>query len=216
MIPGPAMILICPYCGGTKEVMNVVSGNTRGYAQWSDTREDYPEFPQLSLVQRCPHCKKYYFTEDAKREYSQDPKSETRSFGKLGTLTFAEWKEALNQLESSSLSEEHRQMLNLQFFMAYNDEFRRNPDNSKTPSQEDQVLYHRVIQELIKDSKPTPGGKIFQAELLRETGRFDEAKEILTHLDSEDFQWIINAMLRHIEAKDTLPFLLIEDCNQVV
>ncbi len=51
--------------------------------------------------------------------------------------------------------------------------------------------------------------ELFHAELLRETGRFDRAIEILMQHDNEEDQWVVEAMMRHIDKKDTLPFLLI-------
>ena len=51
MIPGPANILSCPFCGSEKEVMSLVSGNTFGGTVWSDTRREYPMLPEVSPLQ---------------------------------------------------------------------------------------------------------------------------------------------------------------------
>ena len=212
MIPGPANVLNCPFCGGTKEVMSLVSGNTFGGTVWSDTRREYPMLPEVSPIQQCPHCKKYYFIEQAKREYSKDPESEMRSFMKLGNLSFHELKEAINQMESLSLSKMQRWILNHQFFMAYNDTFRRSPETKAfPPSEEDEAFYQQVVEELLDGIDKSADYELFHAELLRETGRFEEAKEVLLHHANEDDQWVVDAMLRHINDKDTLPFLLIKE-----
>lgn len=212
MIPGPANILSCPFCGGTKEVMSLVSGNTFGGTVWSDTRREYPMLPEVSPVQQCPHCKKYYFIEQAKREYSNDPESGMRSFMKLGNLSFQELKEAIFQMETLSLSKMQRWILNHQFFMAYNDSFRRQPGTvAFPPSEEDEAFYLQVIEELLNGIDQSADYELFHAELLRETGRFDEAKEVLSHHTSEEDRWVVDAMLRHINEKDTLPFLLIKE-----
>ena len=211
MIPGPANILSCPFCGGEKEVMSLVSGNTCGGTVWSDTRREYPMLPEVSPIQQCPHCKKYYFIEQAKREYSKDPESEMRSFMKLGNLSFNELKEAINQMEAFSLSKMQRWILNHQFFMAYNDAFRRRPETKAfPPSKEDEALYKQVIKELLDGIDHSADYELFHAELLRETGRFEEAKEVLFRHKSEDDKWVVDAMLRHINDEDTMPFLLIE------
>lgn len=212
MIPGPANILCCPFCGGTKEVMSLVSGNTLGGTVWSDTRREYPMLPEVSPVQKCPHCKKYYFIEQARREYSKDPESEMRSFMKLGNLSFHELKEAINQMESLSLSKMQRWILNHQFFMAYNDAFRRRPEIvAFPPSEEDEAFYQKVIKELLDGIDQSADYELFHAELLRETGRFEEAKEVLSHHKNEEDRWVVDAMLRHINNEDTLPFLLIKE-----
>lgn len=212
MIPGPANILSCPFCGSEKEVMSLVSGNTFGGTVWSDTRREYPMLPEVSPIQQCPHCKKYYFIEQAKREYSKDPESEMRSFMKLGNLSFQELKKAINQMESLSLSKMQRWILNHQYFMAYNDAFRRQTETvAFPPSEEDEAFYQQVIEELLDGIDQSSDYELFHAELLRETGRFEEAKEVLSHHKNEEDRWVVDAMLRHINDEDTLPFLLIKE-----
>lgn len=212
MIPGPANILSCPFCGSEKEVMSLVSGNTFGGTVWSDTRREYPMLPEVSPIQQCPHCKKYYFIEQAKREYSKDPESEMRSFMKLGNLSFQELKEAINQMESLSLSKMQRWILNHQYFMAYNDAFRRQTETvAFPPSEEDEAFYQQVIEELLDGIDQSSDYELFHAELLRETGRFEEAREVLSHHKNEEDRWVVDAMLRHINDEDTLPFLLIKE-----
>lgn len=216
MIPGPANILSCPFCGGTKEVMSLVSGNTCGATVWSDTRRDYPMLPEVSPIQECPHCHKFYFIEQAKHEYSQDPNSEMNSFMKLGKLTYIELVRAKKQMDSLSLAKMQRWILNHQIFMAYNDCFRRNPEIvAFPPSEEDVRIYQNTIEELLDGIDKSEDYELFHAELLRESGRFNEAKEVLLNHRSEEDKWVVNAMLKHIDQGDTSPFLLIEKGNQV-
>lgn len=212
MITGPANVLSCPFCGGEKEVMSLASGNTLSGTVWSDTRREYPMLPEVSPIQQCPHCKKFYFFDQAKREYSKDPESEMRSFMKLGKLSYFELKEAKTQMDSRSLSKMLRWILNHQLFMAYNDLFRRQPEAVVLPpTEEDEAYFHQVIEELLDGIDQSADYELFHAELLRETGRFEEAKEVLSHHKSEDDQWVVDAMLRHINDKDTLPFLLLKE-----
>lgn len=214
MIPGPANVLSCPFCGGTKEVMSLVSGNTFDATVWSDTRRDYPMLPEVSPIQECPHCHKYYFTEHARQTYSDDPESEMRSFGELGTLTFPQLVKAKKQMDSMSLSKMERWILNHQIFMAYNDCFRREPKKvAFPPSAEEQTLYLKTIDELLDGIDQSEDYELFHAELLREIGKFDEAKKILLNHKSEDDKWVVEAMLKHIEQSDTAPFLLVENGN---
>ena len=202
----------CPFCGGEKEVMSLVSGNTFGGTVWSDTRREYPMLPEVSPIQQCPHCKKYYFIEQAKREYSKDPESEMRSFGKLGKLSYLELKDAKKQMGSLSLTKMQRWILNHQYFMAYNDTFRRQPETVEfPPSEDDEAFYQQVIEELLDGIDKSANYKLFHAELLRETGRFEEAKEVLLHHSNEEDRWVVDAMFRHINDEDTLPFLLIKE-----
>ena len=216
MIPGPANILSCPYCGGEKEVMSLVSGNTFGGTVWSDTRRDYPMLPEVSPIQQCTHCGKYYFIEQAKSRYSDERESEMRSFGELGELSFHKLMEARKQMESLSLTKMQRWILNHQLFMAYNDLFRRNNGAvTSHPSKEEELLYHQVITELLGGIDQSDEFNLFHAELLRESGRFQEAKEVLSRHKIDDDQWVVEAMLQHIEDKDKEPFLLLDGGTQI-
>lgn len=212
MIPGPANILSCPFCGGTKEVMSLASGNTLNATVWSDTRRDYPMLPEVSAIQECPHCHKFYFLEQAKSEYSKDPDSEIRSFGELGELSYRQLIRAKKQMDSLTLTKMQRWILNHQLFMAYNDCFRRFPDKvNGEPAEADLQLYHNTINELLEGIEKRDDFTLFHAELLRESGRFDEARQLLLNYKSEDDKWIIEALLRHIDDSDTAPFLLVEN-----
>ena len=95
--------------------------------------------------------------------------------------------------------------------MAYNDAFRRLPETvAFRPSEEDKAFYLQVIEELLDGIDLSADYELFHAELLRETGRFEEAKEVLSHHKNEEDRWVVDAMLRHINDEDTMPFLLIE------
>lgn len=216
MIPGPANIIGCPYCGGTKELMSLVSGNTFGGTVWSDTRRHYPMLPEVSPIQKCSHCGKYYFIEQAKKKSAKEDDSVARSFGELGTLNFHELKLAKEQLGQLTLTDMQRWIINHQLFMAYNDEFRRYPGAlGKYPGKEDLEIFDSTVQELLRGIRKTSDFDLFHAELLRETGRFEEATGVLLGHTAEEDQWVVEAMLRHIERRDTLPFLLIERGNRV-
>ncbi len=188
--------------------MTLISGNTFGGTVWSDTRRHYPMLPEVSPIQKCPHCGKYYFIEQAKSRYADDFKYS----GELGTLNYSELKEAKEQMEHLTLNPVQRWIINHLLFTAYNDEFRRvDPDSkpNKMPSEEDEKVFTDTVNELLNGIDSSKDYNLFHAELLRETGRFEEAKEILLQHKNEEDRWVTEAMLRHIEKEDTLPFLLI-------
>ena len=129
----------------------------------------------------------------------------------LGNLSFLELKDAILQMESQPLTKTQRWILNHQFFMAYNDAFRRHPEKvAFPPSEEDEALYMNVINDLLDGIEPSADYELFHAELLRETGRFEEAKEVLSRHKNEEDKWVVDAMARHINERDTMPFLLID------
>lgn len=210
MIPGPANILSCPFCGGTKEVMSLISGNTYGATVWSDTRRDYPMLPEVSPIQKCPHCQRFYFIEQAKQNHSDG--LDARFSDELGKLSLSELIEAEKQMEALSLTKMQRWILNHQIFMAFNDCFRREPGKAECqPDDEQTRLYHTTIDELLEGMDQSENFDLFHAELLRELGRFEEAREVLLRHKAEDDKWVVEAMLRHIDKGDAEPFLLMKN-----
>ncbi len=214
MIPGPARIICCPFCGGEKELMNLMSGNTCGATIWSDTRRNYPMLPELSPIQQCPHCKNYYFLEDAHTSHNPIKGINGYSF-ELGELTYAELKEAKEQMENSDLTKKQTWILNHQLFMAYNDAFFRTDNPDSSPTKEDEEYIKTIITQLLEGIDHNDDYDLFHAELLRESGRFTEAFMILDKNTSEKQKWVVDAMMKHIIAKDPKPFLLVEDGNVI-
>lgn len=202
MIPGPANILTCPFCGGKKEVMSLLSGNTFGATVWSDTRREYPMLPEVSPVQQCPHCQKFYFVEQANAEYDN-----SRESFELGKLNYDQLLEAYEQFDKLTLSPLQRWVLNHQIFMTFNDRFRRAPDSLEITG-EDLAIFTRTVDNLLDGIDNSEDYELFHAELLRETRRFEEAKEVLKNHKIKDDELVVKAMLEHINQGDSKPFLL--------
>lgn len=202
--------MTCPFCGGTKEVMSLVSGNNFGGTMWSDTRRHYPMLPEVSPIQECPHCHKFYFIDQAQPHYSNDRESHIASFGKLGKLTYRQLMDANKQMGEQPLTEKQRWILNHELFMAYNECF-RSGITAASPDAEEKWVYLNAIDELLEATDSSEDNGLFRAELLRELGRFDEAKRILLNHISADEKWVVDAMLCHIDRKDAEPFLLVEN-----
>ena len=95
MLPGHPQIVKCPFCGTDKELLSLMSGNTIGARYWSDNMRDAPMLPQVSIVQKCPKCGKFYILSRQEVKYAKDGCSI-----ELGTLTFPEMKEAFIQLNN--------------------------------------------------------------------------------------------------------------------
>jgi hypothetical protein len=178
MMPGNPQILICPFCGTEKQIMSLISGNTFGAELWSDNKQIAPMLPEISYVQKCPHCGKYYITGRQEVKYAKDG----YSFEK-GLLTYPEMKEAFTQLsEEGFLNEKEEINVRMMLHHAYNDYYYRT-DEKKVISEEDKTLFHEnglwLINNLITDS-------VMKAEFYREIGEIDTAKSILDSITVED------------------------------
>ena len=189
MQPGKSRILVCPFCGKEKEIMSLISGNTLGAELWSDNKRIAPMLPEISYVQKCPHCGKYYITERQEEKYSKNG----YSFDK-GLLTFPEMKEAFTQLsEDGFLNEQEEINVRMMLHHAYNDYYYRT-GKKKVVSEEDKALFHDngiwLIKNLITDD-------VMKAEFYREIGETDTARDILDSVKVEnDFLKFIVATIR--------------------
>ena len=202
MMPGNPQILICPFCGTEKQIMSLISGNTFGAELWSDNKQIAPMLPEISYVQKCPHCGKYYITERQEVKYAKDG----YSFEK-GLLTYPEMKEAFTQLsEEGFLNENEEINVRMMLHHAYNDYYYRT-EEKKVVSEEHKTLSHKnglwLINNLITDS-------VMKAEFYREIGEIDTARSILDSITVEDefLKRIVTAIKDRLEVNNCQVFKL--------
>lgn len=134
--------------------------------------------PEISYVQKCPHCGKYYITGRQEVKYAKNGFS-----FKKGILTYPEMKEAFVQLlEEGFVDEKEETRVRMMLHHAYNDYYYRSDDN-KEINAEDKKLFHEngtwLIDNLITDS-------MLKAEFYREIGEFEIAHKILESVEVKD------------------------------
>ena len=119
---GYPLILTCPFCGKEKKIMSLVSGNTFDSELWSDNKQIAPMLPEISYVQKCPHCGKYYIIRRQAVKFAKEGHSlET------GRLTFSKMKEAFAQLAEEGFIDEKEEInVRMMLHHAYNDYYYRN------------------------------------------------------------------------------------------
>lgn len=187
MMIGPARILTCPECGGSKEVLSLLSGNSFGADSWSDGRMDAPMLPEPSVIQKCPHCGKYFWLPDQPFVRAKD----WHECLDLGTLDFTDLKEGVTQLLSNCTDESKETDFRLQLLMAYNDEFhRRWKDGSRyrnnaEPTDSDVKMFCENLERLYflflyQEDRSSA------AEMLRELGLYKECMILIESLDGFD------------------------------
>jgi len=200
MTPGKPQILTCPFCGAKKEIMTLASGNTFGAEFWSDNKQIAPMLPEISLVQKCPKCGKYYIRTRQNVVYSE----KGWCFEK-GTLSFGEMKEAFHQLQEQGFENEKEEInIRMMLHHAYNDYYYRN-DDTHIVNEEDRKLFHEnglwLIKNLITDN-------VMKAEFYREIGEMEAAKSILDsiHVEDDFLKNISDEIIRRISNNDDKVF----------
>lgn len=207
MVPGPPLIAKCPECGHEKSLISLLSGNTIGAVQWSDTYSYAPMLPQVSEIQKCPECNVYFFMNDIETRYADGNQSFQYSFD-TGTLTFPEIKEALLLFEDAGLNQNNELVLRLEFLFRYNDAFRnyspdqydRNPfEGNQERNEVDVKLHKENIIRLISLIDNENESNILKAELYREAGMFGECLLTLENCSAEnDF---LNYLISRVREK---------------
>ena len=196
MIPGKSQILTCPFCGKDKEIMSLVSGNTFGAELWSDNKQIALMLPEISYIQKCPHCGKYYIKERQSVKYAKEGYSDEQ-----GLLTFSEMKEAFSQLTAEGfIDKEEEGNVRMMLHHAYNDYYYRNGNKNVIP-EKDQKLFHEnglwLINNLITDN-------VMKTEFYREIGDMKTAKKILDSLVVEDdfLKQIVSSIRERVESNN--------------
>lgn len=203
MMIGYSQVLTCPFCGMKKDVLSLISGNTFGARLWSDKKEDAPMCPEVSWVQKCPQCGKYYFL--SRQEYVH---SESTMSSDCGELSLQEAKDALEQLTSDGFENTTEEaMIRLLFFQTYNDEYFRYEDEPKEIPAEDHALFVECGLWLIEHYVEDP---VLKAEYYREIGEMEKAIYILESTEMEDVfhKKLAEKIMERIEEGDTQVFLI--------
>ena len=194
-------ILTCPFCGEKKEIMSLISGNTFGAKMWSDNKCINPMYPEISLVQKCPRCEKFYI-----RTRQEAVWAKTGSSFEQGLLTYEEMKQAFAQLmEAGDLTHDEEANVRMMLHHAHNDNFRSEQTSDFTDA--DLTLFREnalwLIQNIITD-------RVMKAEFYREIGDFDKAKSILDEVHASDpfYITLVDKIQDKIANRDSAVFQL--------
>lgn len=202
MTPGRPQILTCPNCGQTKEIMSLNSGNTFGAKYWSDNKRIAPMLPEISYVQNCSHCKKYFIRSRQKTVYAKSGYSSDR-----GLLSFAEMKEAFAQLSQEKFhNKQEEAAVRMMLHHAYNDYYFRNGSH-RTVADADKKLFREnalwLIENFITDN-------VMKAEFYREVGDMKKAKALIEKVtgDNDFMKELVATIKEKINKDDTAVFLI--------
>ena len=168
---------------------------------WSDNKCIYPMYPEISLVQKCPHCGKFYI-----RTRQELVWAETGSSFEQGLLTYEEMKQAFAQLmEAGDLTQDEEANVRMMLHHAHNDNFRSEQMSEFTD--DDLTLFRENAMWLIKNIITD---NVMKAEFYREIGDFDEAKSILDEVHASDpfYITLVDKIQDKIANRDSAVFQL--------
>ena len=165
----------CPYCGGRKEKYDLLCYYSNEGITWSDFRHLLPQVAVPSLIQKCPHCGRYYITKASAAVIKHT--SDYEFIDPVSWDYFKQSYEVFSELEKDNVVDyNHR----LRILCAYNDEFNRTQSPPAPTEQDIQIFRDNMLH--LMEYFPDP---IDKAELYREMGLFDECFKQLEMVDDE-------------------------------
>lgn len=204
MTPGPDQIVACPHCSGLAKYKTLLSGNNFGARIWTDGKQIAPMLLEPPSVVKCRSCATFFWLADAKdvgtipSGGSVDPAWLVAE--EVREPTEEEFYQAIdNGLAADSVQEKELRILAWQ---------RRN-DASRHPTKQIggaltiTPMFNGNLQALARllDNE-NDDDRLLKAELLRELGEFEPAKQILSGVYSDRFATIVRQLRLLCDAGD--------------
>jgi hypothetical protein len=210
MLPGPDQIIACPQCKGLAKYMTLMSGNTMGAQVWTDGKRVAPMLPRPPAVVKCRHCGECYWLADAKKAGTVDPwRGEAQQVNpswatteEVQEPTEEEYYVAIEKGLPKDSKEERR--LRVLAWWRSNDAFRDDPraptdGNRSSPGPWRKNL--EALANLLHDGDHN--ARLMKAEVLRELGEFEPAKQVLGSIDSSEVAAVVHQLRSLCERGDT-------------
>ncbi|MBN1185873.1 MAG: hypothetical protein JXB49_26570 [Bacteroidales bacterium] len=204
MIPGPTLIIPCPYCGHPGKKRTIISGNTFGAELWSDGKQIAPMLPEYPWLVKCRKCGKFFHTEEKLATRKLEWDDEAKAF--FDDVEFFEFPSFIEYLEALG-TEEDEKLLRVLILRSFNDYHRNNKQDEITD--EMQMYDEDNLKSLLfMLDENDPDELILMIEINRELGKFDECLKLLNKVDDEKYGWLKETFNAEIERKNTKVFRL--------
>lgn len=192
--------LICPECGEPIDKIDCYCYYHWSQGEWSDLRHEAPQVMVPSIMQYCPHCKKYFVMENDSMIIS-----DTSKVNYIDPVDYPALKEGYkyyDQLRRNRILEYNQRM---RFLWAYNDYFYRSEDEKRAPTEEDkQNAFSNVL------ALQTYFPPLIHADLLRQAGKLDwaitQAKRVMATMPKNEDKFIGEYIVRLAELGICAPF----------
>ena len=212
MLPGPDLVIACSHCGILARQHTLRSGNTFGAILWSDGKMEAPMLPHFPAVTKCYICQHFYWVEEAevkrKIDYFSDeideiqdvpdvPK-EWQQIKPIKRLSIDDYIEALELGIGNNIQKER--YLRIHLWWATNDMIRRNPE-AEVPTKYNEKLQDNFAKLLILLDEHVSDDRMMKAEILRETGHFEETIQLLGNIP-EKYRQIADKIIEFAKNRD--------------
>ena len=214
MIIGPSQIIACPKCQGLASYVTLLSGNSLGAWAWTDGRVFAPMLPRPPAVVSCVHCGECYWRADAKRvgtinwydcdgQWIDPAWRETKD---AREPTEEEYYQAIAKGLATDLKQE--KSLRILAWWRRNDAFRflgklKKASRASAQCKPSPTLTWRenlaALLPLLDEGNNNDC--LMMAEVLRELGDFEAAKQVLNRIDLEKTEMVAE-FIRLLKAEE--------------
>jgi hypothetical protein len=211
MLPGPDHVVACPHCKALAKHLTLMSGNTFGAQRWTDGKMVAPMLPRPPAVVKCHACGECYWLEDAESVGTVD--SEHCRTGRPDNPAWAAAPEVkeLNEREyykalRRGLAADRQQERELRILAWWrsNDAYRSRQRRSASGAVLRSTAWEenlKALRDLLDESDE--GDRLMKAEVLRELGEFEPARQLLKGVTSDEFSAVARQFDALCEARDT-------------
>ena len=210
MIPGPDQIIACPKCKGLARYMTLASGNTLDARVWTDGKMIAPMLPLPPSVVKCHHCAELYWRTEAEhigtvdrcRAAGEQVNPAWADAPKPEEPTEAEYYQALSKGLAKNAKQER--VLRILAWRRRNDVFRDKPLKEAQGISDDPEEWRKNLEALARLlTEEDVNDCLMKAEVLRELGKFESAKQVLSRAISTDSVAVIRQLRSLCDAGDT-------------
>ena len=223
---GPDRVVACPRCTGLARHMTLVSGNDFGARAWTDGKQVAPMLPRPPAVVKCRHCGECYWLREAERVGDFSPLQSAWSWcrARLGVLRprsgksrrfapvwTAAWRvqepteeEYYLALEKGlAASREQERDVRVFAWWRRNDAFRE-AFSARAGAAASMTAACRENLEALRPllNEAEDGNRILRAEIHRELGEFESAKDVLKSVTASTYGAVVRQLWSLCEDND--------------
>lgn len=210
MTRGPDQIIACPKCNNLAWHMTLASCNTFGERVWTDGKRVFPYFPRLPEVVKCRNCAECYWlaeaavigTIDRWRSEGQQVNPAWEDAEEVQEPAEKEYYEAIDKEMATSAEQEFT--LRVLAWWRRNDAFRDSSQEQNQGVSSVQGPWRKSLEALeLLLSEKDDSYLLLQAEVLRELGKFESAKQVLSSVDSPNVAAAVFQFQSLCDTRDT-------------
>ena len=191
---GKPIFKACSYCNGVIRIVPLESGHALGGILWSDGYMQTPQLPEQPLLGKCPSCGEIVSLAELV-DYPNPDNLEDPAAYDFGMLELDDYRELLNHLDEIDPS--YHIYLRMTFWQVANHS--RRTGGMLLPLTMDELDNLEALAPLLGDDESE---RLIKAEVLRQLGEFQRAKQVLSDPFQQRVQNVVVRLKRLVDEEN--------------